>query len=63
MDSNLASKNFHETLPFETLINYLPFDCWAVNREMVYVFQNNKSIENWENAIDKTVNDLECAKK
>ncbi len=46
-------------IPFEILIDSFAFDCWAVNRDMVYIYQNSKSIENWGNVTGKSVNDFD----
>lgn len=53
---NLSGKN---TFSFELLINNFTFDCWAVNKEMVYIYQNDKSIENWGNVIGKSIDELD----
>lgn len=48
-----------ENIPFDSLINSLPFDCWAVNLNMVYIYQNEKSASNWGCVLNKSVDDLE----
>jgi hypothetical protein len=45
-------------ISFETLVESLTFDCWAVNLDMVYIYQNDTSIENWGRVIGKSVDEL-----
>lgn len=47
-----------ENIQFESLIDSFSFDCWAVNLEMIYIYQNSKSIENWGNVLGKSVKEL-----
>ena len=46
-------------ISFEALVGSLNFDCWAVNLDMMYIYQNNASIDNWGNVIGKTVDELD----
>jgi DNA-binding CsgD family transcriptional regulator len=50
---------FKNLLPFELLVHNFTFDCWAVNAKMSYIYQNDKSIENWGNVIGKTIDELD----
>lgn len=55
--------NEKENIEFEALIDSFSFDCWAVNRDMVYTYQNRKSIENWGNVLGKSVDELSLCRE
>lgn len=46
-------------ISFQALVESLNFDCWAVNLDMVYIYQNNKSFQNWGNVLGKSLNELD----
>jgi DNA-binding CsgD family transcriptional regulator len=50
-------------LSFELLINSFAFDCWSVDTEMRYIYQNDKSIENWGSVTGKTIDELDIDKQ
>ncbi len=55
-NGSLTSAQLAGLLP--TFLESLPFDCWAMNCDRVYIMQNQVSVQRWGNLIGKRSEDL-----